>query len=427
MQSLIINRYTLTLLSIGTLFAVAVITGHSPFDFHYEPVGFAGLGGVPLAMAGNTILEIKSLIEDQGQSFLEIKTKMERMETQLKAEAQRGDELEKRLNRPGGGGLAPRGGMPEEARKALGHFARTGEGLERKSMSSASGPDGGFLVPESIDAQIEKLINDQSPMRSVAKVKPIDTGDYKKIVNKGGVEAGWVGEAETRSDTNAPALAEIAIPPREVYAQPKITQTLLEDSAFDAAGWLIEEITEAFLLKEGEAFLTGNGVKTPRGLLTYETAATPDATRAFGKLQFIASGSGTEITPDAIVGMPLKLKSGYRQGAVWYMNSTTAAACMKLKDNQNRYLWMNSVAAGQPPTLMGYPVVTDENMPDIAADAYPLAFGNFRRGYTITDRRQTTILRDPYTAKPYVKFYGTKRVGGGVVNFHAIKLMKIGA
>lgn len=377
----------------------------------------------------DTVHEIKSLIIDQGKAFEEFKHKIE---TQLETEAHHIDEIEKKLNRPGGGTISNgRNGVENSAeRKALEVFARSGDnsGLQRKSgMNSLSDPEGGYFVPESIDTEIEKLINNQSPMRSVAKVKPIETGDYKKIVNKGGVDAGWVGETEERGDSNFPSLAEISIPPREVYAQPKITQTLLDDAAFDAAGWLIEEISEAFLLKEGEAFLLGDGVKKPRGLLTYPTDAASDSTRAFGKLQFVISGSGAEITPDSIVGMPFKLKSGYRQGAVWYMNSATAAACMKLKDSQNRYLWIDGLAAGKPPTLMGYPVVTDENMPDIAGNAYPIAFGNFRRGYTITDRRGTTILRDPFTAKPYVKFYGTKRVGGGVVNFHAIKLLKVAA
>lgn len=292
-------------------------------------------------------------------------------------------------------------------------------------MSSVSGPDGGFAVPEEIDSEIEKLIKDLSPMRRVARVRPITGGDYKKIVNKGGTEAGWVGETQGRDETDSPELALISLPTREVYAEPKITQTLLDDAAFDAAQWLIDEITEAFLLKEGEAFISGDGVNKPRGLLTYDTASTADATRAFSVLQYVASGSATDVTADAIVEMPYRLKAGYRQGAVWYMNSMTAAALMKMKDTQDRYLWVGNLAAGQPPTLAGYPVEFDENMPDIGGGAFPLAFGNFVRGYTITDRRETTILRDPFTAKPYVKFYGTKRLGGGVVNFHAIKLMKI--
>jgi len=370
--------------------------------------------------------EVKTLLEEQGRAFETFKSGIEKS---VKDEQTRLDEIEKRMNRPGATYTSGHGTAAANARKSLGEFARCGDtrGLERKAMSTDSDPDGGFFVPEEVDSDIEKLVADQSPMRGIANVKEIGTSDYKKIVNKGGLDAGWVGETEARPETGAPQLAELRIVPWTIFAQPKVTQDLLDDAGFDAAGWLVDEITEAFQLKEGAAFISGDGVKMPRGVLTYETSLTADAARPFGVLQHVPSGSATDITADAIVGMPWRLKAGYRQGAVWLMNSQTAAACMKLKDSQNRYLWTDSLTRGQPATLMGYPVVTDENMPDIAGNALPIAFGNFKRGYTIADRKRTSILRDPYTDKPYVKFYAARRVGGAVVNFHAVKLMKIAA
>jgi HK97 family phage major capsid protein len=381
----------------------------------------------PFVFLGVVIEEIKTLVEQYGIGFEEFK---KRYDVKINDLTKYTEQLEARMNRPTRSIPADgrRHYLSTEARKALDVFARTGDdsGLQRKAgMSSVSLPDGGFLVPEEIDSEIEKLIADLSPMRGVANVKPITGSDYKKVVNKGGTEAGWVGEQQERPDTGHSDLAQISAPPGEVYAQPKITQTLLDDAAFDAAGWLIEEITEAFLIKEGDAFINGTGINKPRGLLTYETAAVVDATRPFGKLEHVVSGSASSVTADAIVKMPFRLKAGYRQGAVWYMNSMTAAVLMTLKDKQDRYLWTDGLRDGQPPSLAGYPVEFDENMPDVTGNAFPIAFGNFKRGYIITDRRETTILRDPFTAKPFVKFYGTKRVGGGVVNFHAIKLMKI--
>ncbi len=296
------------------------------------------------------------------------------------------------------------------------------------SLRTSSDPDGGYLVTDELDKEIEKFERDSSAIRQVARIKKISSATYKKIVSAGGTGSGWVGETSARPETSTPNLREIVINAQELYANPAVTQTLLDDNDFDVAGFLSEEIGDEFADQESDSFINGNGVGKPKGVLAYPASADPDATRATGTLQYVVSTHATAIpNADCLKKLKRSLRARYRQGACWVMNSDTAQAISLIKDTNGRYLWQDSLATGDPDTLLGYPVYEDENMPDIGAGTFPILFGNFQRGYTIVDRHGIRMMRDPYTNKPYVHFYTTKRVGGGVVNHQAIKLLKIAA
>jgi HK97 family phage major capsid protein len=329
-----------------------------------------------------------------------------------------------------------------KARDAFAQFALTGKPDAMQALlpqnarygSTDSDPDGGFLVPEEIDTEItERLIN-VSPMRRLATVRQTRGNVYKKLISIGGGTAEWVGERQSRPQTDMNQYKEIAITPMEIYANPALTQTLLDDASVDAAAEVSTEIAKDFDIKEGDAWINGDGVNRPRGFLKYATpVTTSDATRAFGTLQYFPSGvaaalfDGTHNGADALLDVVYGLNAQYRANATWLMNSATIGAVRKLKDLEGRYVWQPPVAAGQPATLLGYPVETDENMPDIGAGNFPIAFGDWKQGYMIVDRIGIRVLRDPFTNKPYVHFYTTKRVGGGMLHSNAIKLLKIAA
>lgn len=318
--------------------------------------------------------------------------------------------------------------------KAFMAFTRKGD--VQAALSTGSDPDGGYAVPTVIDSQIETLLVNQSPMRTICNVVPITTPNYHKLVNLGGTASGWVGETDSRPETGTPSLAKLEPYMGEIYANPAATQQSLDDMGFDVESFLVDNIVEEFAVQEGTAFISGNGTKKPKGLLTYPTATTADASRAFGTLQYLISGdaagfisaTATASPADCLVNLIYSLKAGYRQGAVWLMNSNTLSVVSKFKDAVNGLpIWQRGLVEGQPSTLLGYSIVEDENMPDIGAGSLPIAFGNFKRGYTIVDRIGTKMLRDPYSNKPYVHFYTTKRIGGMLVNSQAIKLLKIAA
>lgn len=370
------------------------------------------------------LAEIKSLIEQQGNGLEAFKNHLE----------QRMSAIEGKHNRLRLGGSIgdAKGGTDGEAKAEFSGFVRKGiVPMDKKALSTATDADGGYAVPMEIDSAIESLLLEISPMRQLARVVPASTSDFKTLVNKRGTASGWVGEEDARAETGTPDLAEVVYPSGEIYAFPMATQRSLEDMAFDAEAWLQAEIADEFALKEGAAFVTGNGTNKPKGFLAYTTAATADGVRAFGSLQHVitTSDSGLPATNpgDVLIALMHSLRSGYRRGAAWMMNTNTLSVIAKLKDGNDNYLWRPGLAEGQPSTLLGYPVYEDENMPDIATNALPIAFGNFQRGYTIVDRTGTSILRDPYTRKGYVGFYSRKRVSGAVVNSEAIKLLKVAA
>ena len=341
--------------------------------------------------------------------------------------------------RLGDGGSPDRGDSPEirAHARAFNQFFRRGVEAElrelevKAALRTDSDPDGGYVVPDQMEQTIDRVLGSVSAMRGIASVISISAGSYKKLVNQGGAAAGWVGERQARPETATPTLAELAFPAMEIYANPAATQTLLDDARVDIATWPAEEVSTAFAEAEATAFITGDGVNRPRGILAYDMVA--NASYAWGRIGYTASGVAAALTDashnglDALIDLVYGLKQGYRQNARFLMNRALQSTLRKLKSKtEELYLWQPPVQAGQPATLLGYPISDDDNMPDIAAGAFPIAFGDFRRGYLIVDLG-VRVLRDPFTNKPYVHFYTTKRVGGGVQNFEAIKLLKIAA
>ncbi|MBI1243769.1 MAG: phage major capsid protein [Alphaproteobacteria bacterium] len=301
------------------------------------------------------------------------------------------------------------------------------DAVEAKALSVGVDPQGGYLVPTTLETAIDRVVSRISAMRRLATVRPIGTGSYTKPVVTAGASYGWAGETSAPTETGTPTLAELEFVPGKLWAQPYATTDLLEDAVVDIEGWLAEEVQTSFAEGEGDGFINGTGVNKPRGLLSYSIVA--NASYAWGSLGYIASGAAADFassTPsDKLFDLQHALKRQYRPGAAWLMNDATLGKIRKFKDGQNNYLWKPGLEDGVVGQLLGYPVETDDFMPDVAADAYSLAFGNFKRGYLVVDRRGIVVLRDPFTSKPYVKFYTTRRVGGGVQNFEAIKLMKI--
>ena len=310
-------------------------------------------------------------------------------------------------------------------------YLRRGSEVELKSFSGVVAADGGFAVPREIDETIDATLKGISPIRAIANVVRVGSAGYRKLVTQNGVTSGWAAETATRPETATPTFNEIVPSFGDLYANPAATQAMLDDADFDVEGWLASEIATEFAKAEGSAFVNGNGTNKPRGFLTAPTAATGDATRAFGTLQYVASGAAGAFLAsnpqDKLVELVHSLRAPYRQGATWVMNSSTLATIRKFKTTDGSFIWQAGMMAGQPDTLLGYPVVEAEDMPDIAANSLSVAFGNFKAGYLIAERNETNILRDPFSNKPYVHFYATKRLGGAVSNSEAIKLLKFAA
>lgn len=315
-----------------------------------------------------------------------------------------------------------------ERRAFVDGYLRKGAEVEVKSFVGSNTIDGGFAVPREIDAEIDRTLKAISPIRGIANVVQVGSAGYRKLVTTGGTPSGWVAEGAARPETDTPDFAEIAPPMGELYANPAASQAMLDDARFDVEAWLAGEIATEFARAEGAAFVSGNGTNRPRGFLAGPITAETDAVRAFGTLQYVASGAAGGFAAsnpqDRLIDLIQSLRSPYRQGAAFVMNSATLSAIRKFKTADGAFLWQPAMAEGRPDTLLGYPVVEAEDMPDIAANAYAIAFGNFRAGYLIAERAETAILRDPFSNKPFVHFYATKRVGGAVSNSEAIKLMK---
>lgn len=321
-------------------------------------------------------------------------------------------------------------GSSLEVKSFVQGYLRAGRETELKSFSGAVAADGGFAVPREIDALISARLRAISPIRAIAQVVQTGSAGYRKLITTSGTASGWVSESATRPETSTPAFAEIAPPTGELYANPAASQAMLDDAAFDVQSWLANEIATEFARAEGAAFITGTGTNQPRGFLNVTSTTAADAARPFGTLQHIVSGnaSGFDAAPELkLIDLVHALKAGHRQGATWVMNSKTLAVVRKMKAADGSFLWQPGIMEGQPNRLLGYPVIEAEDMPDIAASASPIAFGNFRAGYLIAERSATSILRDPFTNKPFVHFYATKRIGGQVLDSDAIKLLRISA
>jgi len=324
-------------------------------------------------------------------------------------------------------------GAKSEASPFVERYLRKGleHGVELKAMSGATDAAGGYAVPEEIDAAIERVLTAISPIRAIASVVKVGSAGYRKLVTSGGTPSGWASETGARAETNTPVFHEVAPPSGHLFANPAASQAMLDDAAFDVEAWLADEIAREFARAEGAAFVSGNGTNKPKGFLAATTTDEADGVRAFGTLQFlktgVAGGFPASNPQDKLIDLVQALRAPYRQGAVFVMNSATAARIRKFKTSDGAFLWQAGLVANQPDTLLGYPLVEAEDMPDVATDALSIAFGNFRAGYLIAERQETQILRDPFTNKPFVHFYATRRVGGQVMNSEAIKLLKFAA
>ena len=300
--------------------------------------------------------------------------------------------------------------------------------LEEKAFSTPVGSDGGYLVPNETDTEIGRRLSVVSPIRALATVRQVSGHVLKKPFALGGLSTGWVAETGARPETATPSLAELSFETMELYAMPAATQALLDDAAVDIESWIASEVDIVFAEQEGTAFTSGNGTNRPKGFLAYTNVA--NSGWSWGNIGYLATGVSAGFAAsgpgDVLIDAAYALKAGHRQNAHYVMNRTTQAAIRKFKDSQGNYLWQPPSAVGQPATLMGFPVAEAEDMPDVAANSFAIAVGDFRAGYLVVDRMGVRVLRDPYSAKPYVLFYTTKRVGGGVQNFEAIKLVKFG-
>lgn len=370
---------------------------------------------------------IEALESEKGKLAGEVETlngKLSELD-QLKSSLE--EEL-KQVKRPGGGTQSKVSG---EHKTAFLDFMRKGKedglrDLERKALQVGVDEDGGYAVPEELDRAIINLLQDEVVMRQEATTITVGGANYKKLVNLGGTASGWVGETDTRPVTEASKLGQIEPFMGEIYGNPQATQTMLDDVFFNVEAWINSELAMEFAEQEEIAFTSGNGTKKPKGFLAYASSLDDDKTRAFGTLQHILSGATAGVTADAIIKLVYTLRKVHRNGAKFMMNNNSLFSVRILKDSEGNYLWRPGLELGQPSTLAGYGVAENEQMPDIAADAKAIAFGNFKRGYTIVDRIGTRILRDPYTNKPFVGFYTTKRTGGMLADSQAIKLLKIG-
>ena len=320
-----------------------------------------------------------------------------------------------------------------EHKQAFNAYVRSGEfsglkRLEEKSLSASSGPDGGYLVPAPAERELVRRVSQASPIRAISSVKTISGASLKKAYSFSGPQAGWVAETAARTTGATQQIADLTFPAAELFAMPAATQTLLDDGAVDIESWILDEVAVVFAEQEGTAFVNGDGVNKPKGFQAYTKVAQSSwVPTALGYVATgVAGGFPASNPSDILVDYIYSLKAGYRQNASFVMNRKTQSQIRKFKATTGEYLWAPPVAIGAYATLMGFPLVEAEDMPDIATDTTSIAFGDFMRGYVVVDRFGVRILRDPYSNKPYVMFYTTKRVGGGVQDFDAIKFLKFG-
>ncbi len=319
----------------------------------------------------------------------------------------------------------------EETKAAFDGYLKTGQsvGLELKAGLSTASNSAGYVVPEQTERAIERRLMAGSPMREIATVRTVGAGVFRKPVSTAGVASGWVAETAARPETDPATLALLEFPSADLYANPAATQSLLDDALIDLDEWLAAEVEDAFAAQETQAFVTGDGVNKPKGFLSYDIVA--EADHEWGEIGYVASGAAgafaAEDPTDRLIDLVYAPKAQYRPNGRFVMNRKTVSAVRKFKDADGNYIWQPAQRAGETASLLGYRVTEIETMPDIAANSAAIAFGDFQRGYLIVDRAGVRVLRDPYSAKPYVLFYTTKRVGGGVQNFDAIKVMKFAA
>lgn len=374
--------------------------------------------------AANVLTEEKlAKMDDAIDKFEDLKTKFE--------------EIEKKANRPGTSPADEKKELQEQYKSGfINGFVRKGKDtselreLERKAVNVTTPGDGGYAIPEQLDLNLIQRLRDANPIRALASQITVSNEDYSKLVNLGGTASGWVDEDDARSATNSSTIAKIAAVMGEIYANPPSTQTALDDMAIDVESWIMDEIEKEFVYQEGVAFLTGNGTKKPKGILAYTTAATADGSRTFGQIEHVATGvsGGWPVadsdTIDKLIDLQDALAEQYLPNARFILNRRTLSKIRKLKDSEDNLIWQMGMSAGDPATILGAPYTKLAGMPNVAADSLSVGFGDIKAAYLVVDRMGMRLLRDPYTNKPYVHFYTTKRVGGMLIEDRAIKLLK---
>lgn len=319
-------------------------------------------------------------------------------------------------------------------KKAFAAYLRSGDDdglrglvLDGKAMSTAVAADGGYLVDPQTADTIRSMLTSTSSLRALANVVQVEATSFDVLIDRSEVGSGWAMETGATAETSTPTIERISIKLHELSAMPKASQRLLDDSAFDVEGWLAGKIATRFIRAEAAAFINGDGVDKPKGILL--PAKVANAAWAWGSLGYIPTGAAADFATsnasDCIVNLVYALGADYRANGAFLMNSKTAGAVRKMKDADGRFMWGDSLQAGEPARLMGYPVLICEDMPDVGANTYPIAFGDFAAGYTVAERPDLRILRDPFSAKPNVLFYANKRVGGDITDYAAIKLLKV--
>jgi HK97 family phage major capsid protein len=397
-----------------------------------------------------------ALVDERVNKFAaSIETKTGALETGLKEVSAQAERIEAVLKRPNAAWKGEEGGseisaafdfhrvkMAKEGRLAVGvkvdpqaadneaynlwaqnfstYLRRDERAVPQAALSTGSDPDGGYLVPTTVSSRVINRVYETSPLRQYATVETISGKELVIPRDEGEFGSGWVGETESRPETTTSQVGESKIMAHELYAAPRVTQSMIEDAGLDIESWMGNKVGDKFARAEATAFINGTGINQPRGLLTYASGT------ANGQIERIVSGNATLVTADGIKDLVYSLKDYYTANARFMMKRLTVRDVVKLKDGQNNYLWqMGDIKGGQPSTLEGYPVVRAEDFPSIGAGTLPIAFGDFRAAYTIIDRLGINVLRDPFTAKPYVIMYTRRRVGGDVVNFEAVKLQVI--
>ena len=362
----------------------------------------------------------------------EFKTFSTGIHAKLQKQEDRMNKLDRKTLMAGRPALATAANEDAPHQKAFAAYLRSGEddglrglNLEGKALNTAVAAEGGYLVDPQTSETVKTTLSSMASIRAIANVVNVEATSYDVLIDHTEMGAGWATETATVAETDTPQIDRISIALHELSALPKASQRLLDDAAFDIEGWLAGRIADKFARSEADAFINGDGVDKPRGIMSYGTVE--NASWAWGDLGYVATGVDGEIgAADAVIDLVYALAAEYRAGATFVMNSRTAGTIRKLKDADGRFLWSDGLSAGEPARLLGYPVLIAEDMPDAGSDTTPIAFGNFDAGYTIAERPDLRVLRDPFSAKPHVLFYATKRVGGAVSDFAAIKLLKFG-
>ncbi len=378
------------------------------------------------------MIEAKAALTEFTTDFKNFQSKIE---ARMKMQDDRISMLDRKaIGRPA---LSTASEAPCAHRKALGGYLRDGDesglrelAIERKGLVTSAPSEGGYLAdPQTCNAVRSVLSSRGVSLRGVSHVVQVEASAYDALVDKGDFGAIWAAEAAAATETDASAFERISIPLHELAAMPRASQRLLEDSAFDVEAWLIDRVVEKFASAEAYAFINGDGVDKPRGILSYPTVA--EAGWSWGSIGYVPTGvdGGLDaVEPaDALIDLMYALGARYRGAASFVMNSRTAGMIRKMKDADGRFLWAERTSVEEPAQLLGHKVVICEHMPDVASGATPIAFGDFRSGYTIVERPDMRVLRDPYSAKPHVQFYASARIGAAVTDFAAIKLLKFSA